>query len=158
MAKVIDVLRAKQAGMPRAGGGESDCVEVKTIEPSHTVLEAARRMNEQRIGALVVLDKDRTPIGILTERDLLTRVIAAEVSPAETAVGDVMTTRLITCTPDTPLDDLRTIMRRERIRHVPVVKDGELCGMVSIGDLNMVDVKVLSETIRYFEQYIQGSA
>lgn len=145
MSKVVDLLRSKGA-------------DVYTIRPEQTVLDAAREMNLRRVGALVVTKEDRVPMGIVTERDILTRVVAGELSPASTAVGDVMTSRLISCSTSTPLEELRDAMRRNRIRHVPVIEDGRLCGMVSIGDLNVAEVKVMSETIKYFEQYIYGNA
>lgn len=139
MSTVANLLRGK--------GGQ-----VVTVEPEATVLQAARLMNTHRIGSLVVVEGGR-PVGIFTERDLLTRVVAAEKSPSATRVRDVMTDRVLTCTPDTALDAVRHTIRSERVRHVPVVEDGRLCGMVSIGDLNTAEVKVLCETISYLEQY-----
>jgi CBS domain-containing protein len=126
--------------------------QVVTIEPDATVLQAARLMNTHHIGSLVVVENGQ-PIGIFTERDVLTRIVAAERSPGGTKVRDVMTARVLTCTPDTSLDALRHTIRVERVRHIPVVEDSKLCGMVSIGDLNTAEVKVLAETISYLEQY-----
>lgn len=126
--------------------------QVVTIEPDATVLQAARLMNTHHIGSLVVVEGGQ-PIGIFTERDVLTRIVAAERSPSATKVRDVMTARVLTCTPDTSLDALRHTIRAERVRHIPVVEDSKLCGMVSIGDLNTAEVKVLAETISYLEQY-----
>ncbi len=144
MSCVSDILRQKDA-------------TVRTISPEASVLEAAREMNLRKIGSLVVCEKGGGVVGILTERDILTRIVAEERSPSATRVSEVMTPRVITCTPKTPVEDLRALMRKERIRHVPVVDDGRLCAMISIGDLNTVEVKVMHETIRYFEQYIYGS-
>ena len=130
--------------------------DVHTIAPSRTVLEAAREMNLRRIGSLVVVDERLAPLGIITERDILTRIVAAAKDPATTSVGEAMTSRVIKCSTGTPIEELRAVMRRERIRHVPVVEDQRVCGMVSIGDLNTAEVKVMHETIKYFEQYIYG--
>jgi CBS domain-containing protein len=126
--------------------------QVVTIEPEATVLQAARLMNTHRIGSVVVVESG-SPIGIFTERDVLTRVVAGERNPKTTRVRDVMTERILTCSPDTTLDAVRHTIRTERVRHLPVVEDGKLCGMVSIGDLNTAEVKVLCETIQYLEQY-----
>lgn len=126
--------------------------QVVTVEPDVSVLHAARLMNMHRIGSVVVV-ADGRPVGMFTERDVLTRVVAAERSPAATKVKEVMTERVLTCTPDTSLDAVRHTLRSERVRHLPVVEDGKLCGMVSIGDLNTAEVKVLCETIQYLEQY-----
>lgn len=131
---------------------ESKGRQVVTIEPGATVLAAARLMNLHRIGSLVVVEDDR-PVGIFTERDVLVRVVAAERDPAQTRIGEVMTERVLTCSPETSLDALRHTMRTERIRHVPVVENGRLRGMVSLGDLNTAEVQVLSETIQYLEAY-----
>jgi CBS domain-containing protein len=129
---------------------------VVTIGPGARVLDAARRMNERRIGALVVVH-DHLPdriVGIITERDILNRVVAEERSPVTTAVADVMSPRVLTCTPETDLEEVRLAMRERRIRHMPVVDQlGGLYGMVSIGDLNQVHARVLAETVMYLEQY-----
>ena len=130
--------------------------EVHTIHPGARVLDAARRMNERRVGSLIVVD-DHLPdqiVGIITERDILTRVVASERSPATTSVADVMTDRVLTCTCATDIEEVRTVMRAKRIRHLPVMdQHGKLCGMVSIGDLNQAHVRVLAETVQYLEQY-----
>lgn len=126
--------------------------QVVTIDPEATVVQAARLMNTHRIGSVVVV-VDGRPVGIFTERDVLTRIVAAEKNPATTRVREAMTDRILTCTPETSLEAVRHTMRAERIRHLPVVEDGKLCGMVSIGDLNTAEVKVLCETISYLEQY-----
>jgi CBS domain-containing protein len=137
---VAEVLRNKGVG-------------ARTIEPSASVLDSARLMNEHRIGSLIVTEGPCV-VGIITERDLLTRVIARELPPALTPVGDVMTTPVLTCTPTTSLDELRWLMRSRRIRHVPVVEDNRLIGVISIGDLNMAETQTLSETVKYLESYI----
>jgi len=110
-------------------------------------------MNTHRIGSLAVVDDAQNLVGMFTERDILTRVVAAERSPSGTRVREVMTERLLTCTPQTNLDQLRHTMRSERIRHIPVIDEGRLAGMVSLGDLNTAEVKVLCQTIEYLEQY-----
>lgn len=127
--------------------------EVHTVQPAATALDAARRMNEKRIGSLVVVDGDEV-VGIITERDLLTRVVARERAPSTTTVSEIMTGSVYTCAPATSLDELRLLMRSKRIRHVPVVDNGRLAGMVSIGDLNFAETQTLSETVKYLEAYI----
>lgn len=143
MPTVSDLLNAKGA-------------MVHTISKHATVLDAAKKMNELRIGALVVVDDympDR-PIGMFTERDILTRVVAANRSATHTAVAEVMTERILTCTLCTDLEEVKQVMRRERIRHLPVLDElNKLCGMVSLGDLNQAQVRVLVETVQYLEQY-----
>lgn len=127
---------------------------VVTIPKNATALEAARLMNDHHIGALVVTDDDNTVAGIFTERDLLTRIVSAQRMPEKTRVADVMTTNVVVCSPETRCDDLRHTMREKRIRHIPVTQGRSLVGMVSIGDLNTAEVKVLADTITYLEQFV----
>lgn len=127
---------------------------VLTVSPRASVLEAARIMNQHRIGSLVVLGEDQGVAGIFTERDVLTRVVAVGKDPARTHVSEVMTTPVVCCSPETPLNDLRLLMRQRLIRHVPVVEEDRLVGMVSIGDLNVAETMVLSQTIQSLEEYI----
>ncbi len=143
MPNVADLLNAKGS-------------TVYTVFRNDTVLEAARVMNERRIGAVVVVEPGypEIPVGIFTERDVLTRVVAEERPAARTKVEDVMTKRILTCALSTDLDEVRNVMRTERVRHFPVLDaQGRLCGMVSLGDLNQAQVKVLVETIHYLEMY-----
>lgn len=127
---------------------------VESIDAQATALDAARIMNEQRVGSLLVTDENDSPVGILTERDLLTRIIAAERSPSTTLVSAIMSSPIMTCRAGTKLDELRQVMREERIRHVPVVDDHAIVGMVSIGDLNFARSETMVETIRALEAYI----
>lgn len=151
MATVSDVLRTKQQEH-RGGAAEAD---VATIAPDATVLDAAKAMNQRKIGSLVVTDDGGHVRGIITERDILTRVVAAARDPRATRVSDVMTTPVITCAPGDPLDGLKRLIRERRIRHVPVVNGDRLCGMVSLGDLNAAEVESMSQTIVVLEEYIQ---
>jgi len=128
---------------------------VATIAPSASVLDAACAMNQRKIGSLVVV-QGRKVVGIITERDILTRIVAAERSPSKTRVEEVMTCEPITCVPETPLEELRNVMHQKRVRHIPVLESGCLAGMVSIGDLNAADAQVMTETIGYLKAYIAG--
>jgi CBS domain-containing protein len=107
---------------------------VYTTSPTATVFAAIATMNERRIGALVVIEAG-IPIGILTERDVLVRLVAAERDPRITCVGDVMTRELITVRFDTCVSEAMQIMTKHRCRHLPVTDGGELRGLISIGDL-----------------------
>jgi len=127
--------------------------DVVTIEPDATVLDAARRMDERRIGALVVIEHDRVA-GIFSERDLMRRVVVMEKEPSKTLVREVMTDRVLFCEPSCSLDEVRALMRTRRIRHVPIVENDRLVGIVSIGDVNVVEQRIQEETIQYLEQYM----
>jgi CBS domain-containing protein len=127
---------------------------VHTVAADATIADAVKVMNDQHIGAVVVTQGSDV-VGILTERDLLTRVLARQKDPQSTLVRDTMTRDVFWCSPETPLDDLRQQVRARRIRHVPVREvSGQLCGMVSIGDLNAFQTACLSGTVTYLEEYI----
>jgi CBS domain-containing protein len=126
---------------------------VVMIDPDATVLDAARMMNEHRIGSLVVA-VDGELAGIFTERDIMRRVVADQKDPARTRVREVMTTPVACATPQTTSDELAITMREKRIRHIPVIDDGKVVGMVSIGDINRAQHHVHEQTISYLQQYM----
>jgi len=131
---------------------------VWTIGPAVTVLRAALLMNEHRIGSLVVVDGSRV-VGILTERDVLQRVVAGRRDPETTRVADVMTAEVVCCSPETSVDEVRGAMRDRRIRHLPVVGEGgQLLGLISIGDINAQLQAAQEQTLFLMSEYIQGRA
>lgn len=105
------------------------------IDPEESVSVAARTLAHYNIGLLPVCGSDGSLCGVVTDRDIVTRCLAAERSPAQTAVKDVMTGRVLTAKPDMDAGTAAHLMGREQVRRLPVVEDGCLCGMVSLGDL-----------------------
>jgi CBS domain-containing protein len=145
MPTVRDVLASKGQGL-------------EFTTPSATVLEAVNQMNEHKIGALVVMDAGQV-VGMFTERDVLRRVVGDERSPSATLVGQVMTSKVVCCDPDTDLEEIATLMKNRRIRHVPVCHgDGRLLGMVSMGDVNAQNASNQEATIFFLNEYIYGRA
>lgn len=140
--RIHDVLKAK---------GQA----VWSVAPLATVIDAVAVMNDHRIGAVMVLEGD-SPIGILSERDVLVRVVAAERDPKTTRVRDVMTTRLHTASPDDLLLDVMQLMTERRCRHVPVMEGSRLVGLVSVGDLTKATQETLREEVRELSSYIGG--
>jgi CBS domain-containing protein len=131
---------------------------IESTTPEATVLEAVHQMNEHKIGALVVMDGHQVA-GIFTERDVLRRVVGDEKNPGTTRVGQVMTSKVVCCEPDADLDEVATLMKNRRIRHVPVCNgDGRLLGMVSIGDINAAYTSDQEATIHFLNEYIYGRA
>jgi CBS domain-containing protein len=108
--------------------------EVVTIAPDASVRDLLALLAEHNIGAVVVSSDGRTVDGIVSERDVVRRLHADE-GVLGGAVAAIMTSDVETCQPDTPVDDLRVVMTERRIRHVPVVTDGRLTGIISIGDV-----------------------
>jgi len=128
--------------------------QVLSIGPHATVLDAAMVMNEHKIGSLVVMDEGYL-IGIITERDILQRVVVPRRDPGQTAIPEVMTTEVVCCQPHTPLEEAKGVLKNRRIRHLPVVDEMKrLCGMISIGDLNAHDAHDHELTIHIMEEYI----
>lgn len=128
-------------------------VETTTLEA--TVTEAVRVMNRARIGSLVVVDGER-PVGIFTERDVLTRVVDEGRDPKTTRVGEVMTRELAVIGPATQVNQVMAIMTEKRYRHLPVVAAGRLAGMISIGDVTRWSIKGQQTTIEDLLSYITG--
>jgi CBS domain-containing protein len=126
---------------------------VVSVPPDTSVLDAATLMNDRGIGAVLVLDGNE-PAGIFTERDVLRRVVAAQRDPATTMVGEVMTTRLISCSPDTPLSECASMMSTRRIRHLPVVGASGLAGLVTSGDLLAFQLDDQAATIQHLNSYL----
>ena len=130
---------------------------VASVSPTAWVVEAAREMSERRIGSLVVIDGGLV-CGMLTERDVLTRVVAERRDPATTAVGEVMSSDVIVCRPETNLDDCKRMISSCRVRHVPVVDaEGRLVGIVTSGDILHRDLDEQGEAIETLQTYIYGS-
>lgn len=142
MAQVRDILQRKEP-------------QIWSIGPDATVLQAALVMTEHRVGALVVLDQGQL-IGMFSERDLLRRVVAQEREPAHTIVRDVMTSEVICCSPETSIEEARGVMKNRRFRHLPVVVDNRLIGLVSIGDLNAYLTADQEQTIFLLSEYLYG--
>jgi CBS domain-containing protein len=110
--------------------------QVVTVLPEASVRDLLRLLAEHNIGALVVSTDGETVDGIVSERDVVRRLAgSAGDAVLDGAVSESMTSDVQTCDPQTPVDELRTLMTERRIRHVPVVADGKLTGIISIGDV-----------------------
>jgi CBS domain-containing protein len=130
---------------------------VHSISPESTVAECVFKMNEHRIGALLVIDRGRL-IGIFTERDVLTKVVGKSRDPAATRTGDVMTVDLLTVAPETTVKQAMMLITQRRVRHLPVMRgEGELVGLISIGDLTRWLVRNQEIMIKDLENYIHGT-
>lgn len=129
--------------------------DVFTIAPDKTVLEAVRTMNEHGVGSLLVMNGDEV-VGIFTERDVLRRVVDAELDPRTTRVAKVMTRELVTVRQRTTVTEAMAVVTETRCRHLPVIEDGRLLGMVSIGDLTRWVGREQAYHIQDLVNYITG--
>lgn len=113
-------------------------------------------MNKHKVGALMVLE-NRQIIGIFTERDVLRRVVAKRRDPAKIPIEQVMTTKIACCRSGTLLEEVKSVFKHRRIRHLPVVdKERSVVGMISIGDLNAHEAHAQEQTIHFMREYIYG--
>jgi CBS domain-containing protein len=132
--------------------------KVYSTSPDTTVLDAVGHMNDHKVGALVVMDGDEV-VGMFTERDVLRRIVGQERSASATKVGEVMTSKVVCCEPNADLDEVAAIMKNRRVRHVPVCDgNGQLVGMVSMGDVNAHNASNQQSHIHFLNEYIYGRA
>jgi len=126
-----------------------------SVAPDAPVLEAIKQMAEHRIGALLVLANGEL-VGVVSERDYARKVILQGKSSSQTAVSDIMSGTPITVGPDTDVFDCMRLCTDSRIRHLPVVENGKLVGVISIGDLVKAVIDAQAEQIEHLERYITG--
>jgi CBS domain-containing protein len=140
MGKVRDILNAK---------GNN----VYAVEPGMMVYHAVERMCEKNIGALLIVDEGKL-VGIFTERDYARKLILKGKSSKTTLISELMTQNPITVTPEHTVDECMTLMTGKFIRHLPVVENDQLIGLVSIGDVVKLTIEEQKDIIEYLESYI----
>jgi CBS domain-containing protein len=126
---------------------------VNAVQRGAMVAEAVRTMTDRNVGIVAVLDGDRL-VGLVSERDVVRRVVALGHEPAATPVTEIMTTRIVFATPDEAFQDAVQLMDAANIRHLPVVEDGALLSMVSVRDLLREELHARREEIRYLKEYM----
>ena len=129
---------------------------VITVAPATPVSDAVRIMNELHIGAVLVTGIDRKLLGIFTERDVLSRIVGTDADPKNTPVQAVMTTNLITVSPVTTVDEAMALFMNRRIRHLPILDNGVIAGIISIGDINRCMLEENLQEARHLRNYIHG--
>ncbi len=144
MMTIGELLRTKAAN------------EVWTVAPHHTVYQALQIMGIKDIGAVPVVEAGQL-VGIFSERDYARELIQKDSLKLETPVSEYMTTKVITITPDQSVEECMELMTGYRIRHLPVLEDGRLVGLVSIGDIVKAIITGQAKMISSLENYIVGS-
>jgi CBS domain-containing protein len=129
--------------------------DIISITAETSVLDAIMLMAEKTVGSLLVMQGD-VLIGIVTERDYARKVIIKGRSSESTEVGEIMTREVRTATSEATVNDCMTVMTELKIRHLPVVDDGVVVGMISIGDLVQAIISDQKEEIEHLEHYISG--
>lgn len=143
MGKVRNILQSKNAS-------------TVSICPDNTVYEALELMVEKNIGALLVMEKDEF-VGIFTERDYARKVILKGKASKETVIREIMTEDVVTVTLDNTIEDCMRLMTNKFIRHLPVVENGKLVGIISIGDVVKYIIEEQRFIIENLEHYITGT-
>jgi CBS domain-containing protein len=138
--RIADVLKNKGSG-------------VLTVAPDMTVSDLLAVLATRNIGAMVVVDP-HGPVGIVSERDVVRKLHEVGVGLLDRPISDIMTAHMITCTPADSVDSLSALMTTNRVRHVPVMEDGRLAGIVSIGDVVKTRMEELQVQQEHLEAYI----
>ena len=129
--------------------------DIWTTSPDATVYDAIKLMAEKNVGALLVMEGDKL-VGIVSERDYSRKVMLRGKTSRNSYVREIMTTELTTASPRQTVEDCLRFMTEKRIRHLPVVEDGKLRGVISIGDLVKQVISVQSATLEQLRDYISG--
>ena len=128
--------------------------QIWTISKDQSVRQALVLMSEKNIGAIIIVDKNDFPIGIFSERDYARKIILKGKSSKDTLLDEVMTKELITITRDYKIDQCMEIMNEKKIRHLPVLENKKIVGIISIGDVLKIMIKEQKELINHLQKFI----
>ena len=128
--------------------------QIWTISKDQSVMQALILMSEKNIGAIIIVDNNDFPIGIFSERDYARKIILKGKSSKDTLLDEVMTKELITVTRDYKIDHCMEIMTEKRIRHLPVLENKKIVGIISIGDVLKIMIKEQKELIDHLQKFI----
>ena len=128
--------------------------QIWTISKDQSVMQALIVMSEKNIGAIIIIDNNDFPIGIFSERDYARKIILKGKSSKDTLLDEVMTKELITVTKDYKIDQCMEIMNEKRIRHLPVLENKKIVGIISIGDVLKIMIKEQKELIDHLQKFI----
>jgi CBS domain-containing protein len=142
MARLSEILRSKGT-------------DVLKIDASATVFDALKKIVELNVGSILVTEGDEV-VGIMTERDYLRKIAIQGRTSYDTLVGEIMSSPLVYVTPETTIEESMAIMTDRRIRHLPVIENDDVVGIISIGDLVKFQSQEQSFQIKYLTEYISG--
>ena len=128
--------------------------QIWTISRDQSVKQALILMSEKNIGAIIIVDNNDFPIGIFSERDYARKIILKGKSSKDTLLDEVMTKELITITRDYKIEECMEIMIEKKIRHLPILEDKKIVGIVSIGDILKIVIKEQKELIDHLQKFI----
>ena len=128
--------------------------QIWTISKDQSVMQALILMSEKNIGAIIIIDNNNFPIGIFSERDYARKVILKGKNSKDTLLDEVMTKELITVTRDFKIDHCMELMIEHRIRHLPILENKKVIGIISIGDVLKIMIKEQKELIDHLQRFI----
>ena len=128
--------------------------QIWTISKDQSVMQALILMSEKNIGAIIIVDNNDFPIGIFSERDYARKIVLKGKNSKDTLLDEVMTKELITVTRDYKIDQCMEIMTEKRIRHLPVLENKKIVGIISIGDVLKIMIKEQKELIDHLQKFI----
>ena len=128
--------------------------EICSISKEQSVKQALILMSEKNIGAIIIVDNNNFPIGIFSERDYARKIILKGKNSKDTLLEEVMTKELITVTRNYKIDQCMKIMTEKRIRHLPVLENNKIIGIISIGDVLKIMIKEQKELIDHLQKFI----
>ena len=130
--------------------------QIWTISKDQSVMQALILMSEKNIGAIIIVDNNDFPIGIFSERDYARKIVLKGKSRKDTLLDEIMTKELITVTRDYKIDQCMKIMNEKRIRHLPVLENKKIVGIISIGDVLKIMIKEQKELIDHLQKFISS--
>jgi CBS domain-containing protein len=133
---------------------ETKGYDIWSIRPNATVYQALQLLAEKDIGALIVMEGEKL-VGVMSERDYVRKLKLKGKSPNETRVSEIMSSNVITLGPDQTLEDCMTVMTQKHVRHLPIVEEGKVIGVISIGDAVSATIANQEFLIEQMEKYIQ---
>jgi len=128
--------------------------QIWTISKDQRVMQALTLMSEKNIGAIIIVDNNDFPIGIFSERDYARKIILKGKNSKDTLLEEVMTKELITVTRDYKIEQCMEIMNEKKIRHLPVLENKKIVGIISIGDVLKIMIKEQKELINHLQKFI----
>ena len=128
--------------------------QIWTISKDQSVRQALTLMSEKNIGAIIIVDSNDFPIGIFSERDYARKIVLKGKSSKDTLLDEVMTKELITITKDNKIDQCMEIMTEKKIRHLPILEEKKVVGIISIGDVLKIMIKEQKELIDHLQKFI----
>ena len=128
-----------------------------TMLPINTIAQCIEKMNQENIGAVLIVDQNEKIVGMFTERDILRKIFTKQIDIHKTQVSEVMTTQLVFAKPESTIEEAMATFTQKRFRHLPIIENNKLVGVISIGDITKWIISSQQAEINYLSEYIHGA-